>query len=100
MLSLALAKRCVACCSAKDLAHWTFRSQVIKQADPGDLGTPFVPRRPKVLYNARTKKSVMYVHIAKLSDDYLTVERSATADSGSPSRRSGPWTSPPARRLW
>jgi hypothetical protein len=57
------AKRYVACYSSRDLAHWTFRNQVMKQADPGDLGTPFVLERPKVFYNARTKKFVMYMHI-------------------------------------
>jgi hypothetical protein len=57
------AKRYVACYSSKDLAHWTFRNQVMKQADPGDLGTPFVLERPKVFYNAKTRKFVMYMHI-------------------------------------
>ena len=57
------AKRYVACYASKDLAHWTYRNQVVKQADPGDLGTPFVLERPKVFYNAKTKKYVMYMHI-------------------------------------
>jgi hypothetical protein len=56
-------KRYVACYSSKDLAHWTFRNQVMKQADPGDLGARFVLERPKVFYNAKTKKYVMYMHI-------------------------------------
>lgn len=56
-------KRYVACYSSKDLAHWTFRNQVVKQADPGDLGPRFVLERPKVFYNARTGKYVMYMHI-------------------------------------
>src|SRR5664279_5504210 len=56
-------KRYVACYSSKDLAHWTFRNQVVKQADPGDLGVRFVLERPKVFYNAKTKKYVMYMHI-------------------------------------
>jgi hypothetical protein len=57
------ARRYVSCYASKDLAHWTFRNQVMKQADPGDLGPRFVLERPKVFYNARTKKFVMYMHI-------------------------------------
>jgi hypothetical protein len=57
------ARRYVSCYSSKDLAHWTFRKQVMKQADPGDLGPRFVLERPKVFYNARTRKFVMYMHI-------------------------------------
>jgi hypothetical protein len=56
-------KRYVACYSSTDLVHWTFRNQVMKQADPGDLGARFVLERPKVFYNAKTKKFVMYMHI-------------------------------------
>lgn len=57
------ARRYVACYSSTDLAHWTFRNQVLKQADPGDLGPRFVLERPKVFYNPRTRKFVMYMHI-------------------------------------
>jgi Glycosyl hydrolases family 43 len=56
-------RRYVACYSSTDLAHWTFRNQVMKQADPGDLGARFVLERPKVFYHPRTKKFVMYMHI-------------------------------------
>lgn len=56
-------RRYVACYSSRDLAHWTFRNQVIQLADPGDLGPRFVLERPKVFYNAKTKKYVMYMHI-------------------------------------
>jgi hypothetical protein len=56
-------RRYVACYSSQDLAHWTFRNQVLKQADPGDLGPRFVLERPKVFYNPRTRKFVMYMHI-------------------------------------
>jgi len=56
-------KRYVSCYASTDLAHWTFRNQVMKQSDPGDLGLRFVLERPKVFYNARTKKFVMYMHI-------------------------------------
>jgi glycosyl hydrolase family 43 len=56
-------RRYVSCYLSKDLAHWTFRNQVMRQADPGDLGPHFVLERPKVFYNTKTKKFVMYMHI-------------------------------------
>jgi len=56
-------KRYVACYASKDLVHWTFRNQVIKTADPDNLGKNFVLERPKVFYNKKTKKYVMYMHI-------------------------------------
>ena len=57
------AKRYVSCYSSKDLAHWTFRNQVIKLADPENSGRGWVLERPKVFYNPKTKKYVMYMHI-------------------------------------
>ena len=56
-------KRYVACYSSKDLAHWTFRNQVIRLADPEKFGRSWVLERPKVFYNATTRKYVMYMHI-------------------------------------
>jgi hypothetical protein len=56
-------KRYVACYSSTDLAHWTFRNQVIKLADPEHLGPKWVLERPKVFYNERTGKFVMYMHV-------------------------------------
>ena len=55
--------RYVSCYSSSDLAHWTFRGQVVKLADPEELGPRWVLERPKVFYNAKTKKYVMYAHI-------------------------------------
>jgi hypothetical protein len=54
-------RRFVACYSSKDLAHWTFRKQ-IGFADPENLGR-WVLERPKVFYNEKTKKFVMYMHL-------------------------------------
>jgi Glycosyl hydrolases family 43 len=56
-------KRYVSCYASKDLAHWTFCNQVLKQADPENFGPRYVLERPKVFYNAKTKKFVMYMHI-------------------------------------
>jgi hypothetical protein len=55
--------RYVACYSSKDLAHWTFRNQVWKKPDPDNLGRRYVLERPKVYYNEKTKKFVMYFHL-------------------------------------
>ena len=54
--------RYVSCYSSPDLAHWTFHNDVVKFSDPANLGRGWVLERPKVFYNARTKKFVMYMH--------------------------------------
>ena len=55
--------RYVACYSSKDLAHWTFRKQV-QFSPPEEVGTRgWVLERPKIYYNAKTKKYVMYMHL-------------------------------------
>jgi hypothetical protein len=56
-------KRYVACYASKDLAHWTFRNQVLRLADPEQFGPEWVLERPKVFFNARTNQFVMYMHI-------------------------------------
>lgn len=55
--------RYVACYSSTNLAQWTFRNQVVRLADPENLGRGWALERPKVFYNAKTKKFVMYAHI-------------------------------------
>jgi hypothetical protein len=55
--------RYVSCYSSRDLAQWSFRHQVVKLADPENLGGRWVLERPKVFYNAKAKKYVMYAHI-------------------------------------
>ena len=55
--------RYVACYSSQDLGHWKFRNQVIKLSDPEHFGRTVVLERPKVFYNAKTRKYVMYIHI-------------------------------------
>ncbi len=57
------AKRYVSCYSSTDLAHWTFRHRVIQLADPENFGPKWVLERPKVFYNQKTQKYVMYMHI-------------------------------------
>jgi hypothetical protein len=55
--------RYVGCYSSTNLMDWTFRNQVVKLADPEKLSRGWVLERPKVFYNAPTKKFVMYAHI-------------------------------------
>ena len=56
-------KRYVSCYASTDLAHWTFRNQVIKLGDPENLGPRRVVERPKVFFNAKSKAYVMYLHV-------------------------------------
>jgi hypothetical protein len=56
-------KRFVSCYASTDLAHWTFRNQVLKLGDPENFGPRRVVERPKVFFNAKTKTYVMYMHI-------------------------------------
>ena len=43
--------------------QWTHRNQVLKLMNPENFGRGWVLERPKVFYNAKTKKFVMYMHI-------------------------------------
>lgn len=55
--------RCVSCYSSTNLVDWTHRNQVIKLRNPENFERGWVLERPKVFYNAKTKKFVMYMHI-------------------------------------
>jgi len=55
--------RYVSCYSSKDLMNWKFRGDVLKLSDPDNLGPHWVLERPKVYYNSKTKKYVMYMHL-------------------------------------
>jgi hypothetical protein len=56
-------QRYVSCYSSTDLVHWTFRNRVIHLADPENFGPGWVLERPKVFYNAKSRRFVMYMHI-------------------------------------
>ncbi len=56
-------KRYVSCYCSTDLAHWRFCNRVVQLSDPENLGWGWVLERPKVYYNAKTRKFVMYAHI-------------------------------------
>ncbi|MEP7107199.1 MAG: family 43 glycosylhydrolase [Ferruginibacter sp.] len=57
--------RYVSCYSSKDLINWKFRGDAIQLSKPDTVlqGNNWVLERPKVFYNARTRKYVMYMHI-------------------------------------
>jgi hypothetical protein len=65
--------RYVSCYSSTNLAQWTFRNQVVQLADPEHLGGGWILERPKVFYNAPTKKFVMYAHIDNGSYQFASV---------------------------
>jgi hypothetical protein len=56
-------KRYVSCYSSKDLVSWTFKGDVVKMADPDNLGPKWILERPKVYYNEKSGKYVMYFHL-------------------------------------
>ncbi len=55
--------RYVSCYLSEDLVNWEFRGNVIKMLPPDTLSGNWVLERPKVFYNAKTKKYVMYFHV-------------------------------------
>lgn len=63
----------VSCYTSDDLIHWKFRNQVEKAADPAGLGAGWILERPKVFYNDKTKKFVMYAHLDTKNYKYAHV---------------------------
>lgn len=57
------AERAVACYASKDLVHWQFRNRVFQGTAPDNIGPRWVLERPKVFYNPKTRKYVMYMHV-------------------------------------
>jgi Glycosyl hydrolases family 43 len=55
--------RYVSCYSSQDLMNWEFRRDVVKMNDPDSLGRGWILERPKVFYNRKKNKYVMYMHI-------------------------------------
>ncbi|KAI0836929.1 carbohydrate-binding module family 35 protein [Hypoxylon sp. FL0890] len=53
----------VNCYSSRDLVQWTYVGALLSRTSSGDLGPNRVVERPKVLFNARTNKYVLYMHI-------------------------------------
>jgi hypothetical protein len=77
---LAPGHRAVSCYTSPDLVHWTFKGLPLNVDTLDDLGERFVLERPKVFYNAKTRKFVMYLHVD--SHDYKAARVGvATADA-------------------
>jgi hypothetical protein len=72
-------KRYVSCYSSTDLANWKFRNLVINATAPDNIGPMWVLERPKVYYNTKTKKFVMYMHIDGPNDPAETNPKKAYA---------------------
>jgi Glycosyl hydrolases family 43. len=75
--------RYVSCYSSNDLINWKFRGNAIKMLPPDTLGAGWILERPKVFYNAKTKKYVMYFHI---DDKRYQVAQVGVAVSDKPDR--------------
>ena len=52
----------VSCYSSTDLLHWQNRGNVLPAVPGGDLDPKKVLERPKCIYNAKTKKFVLWFH--------------------------------------
>jgi glycosyl hydrolase family 43 len=55
--------RAVPCYSSTTLATWTYVREALIHTRSGDLGPHRIVERPKVLWNASTKRYVMYLHV-------------------------------------
>jgi len=57
--------RYVSCYASKDLINWEFKGDAFKSTKPDTAikGHRWVLERPKVYYNSKTKKYVMYMHL-------------------------------------
>ena len=56
-------RRYVSCYSSTDLVNWKFRGLPVDMTAPEGFGPNWILERPKVFYNAKTKKFVMYMHL-------------------------------------
>lgn len=51
------------CYASTNLVEWSYVGALLSRTSSGDLGPNRVVERPKVIYNASTKKYVLYMHI-------------------------------------
>ncbi|MFA5417298.1 MAG: glycoside hydrolase family 43 protein [Bacteroidales bacterium] len=76
----------VTCYSSKDLMNWTYEGvvmPVVTDNDSSDITAGCVIERPKVVYNAKTKKYVLWFHL-ELKDQGYKAARVAVAVGDSP----------------
>lgn len=55
--------RAIAAYSSKNFTNWRFERRVLSLRNPDGLGDNFVLERPKLYYNPKTRKHVMYFHL-------------------------------------
>lgn len=55
--------RYASCYRSKDLVNWKYLGNALQFTKPDTILGQWVAERPKVYYNAKTKKFVMYIHI-------------------------------------
>lgn len=57
----------VACYKSKDLVQWEFVNDILKATTEGnsDLSPEGIIERPKIIYNKKTKKYVLWMHVDK-----------------------------------
>lgn len=53
----------VNCYSSTDLVQWTYVGALLSRTGSGDLGPNRVVERPKVIYNDKTRKYVLWMHM-------------------------------------
>lgn len=51
------------CYSSTNLVDWKFKKALLTKTASGDLGPNRIIERPKIIYNEKTSKYVMYMHI-------------------------------------
>jgi beta-xylosidase len=75
----------VACYSSTDLYNWKNEGEILgtSSSGTGDLITGCIIERPKVLFNAKTKKFVLWFHFEKKGEGYGTA-RAAVATCDAP----------------
>ena len=66
-------RRFVSCYRSPDLLHWKFMENALALSDPEQLGPHWVLERPKVYYNRRTRRYVMYFHLDDRSYKFARV---------------------------
>lgn len=75
----------VTCYSSKDLYHWNYESVALAVSNEkgSDIERGCIIERPKVIYNAHTRKFIMWFHL-ELKDKGYEAARAAVAVSDTP----------------
>ena len=72
----------VHCYSSEDLYHWVDRGIALAVDSVGDIQKGCILERPKVIYNAKTKKFVMWFHLELKGQGYASARAGiAVADN-------------------